>query len=256
MNLLFPDAIPVFLANTSGSGSGKIPDALVLLLVFIAIVLGVLIIGIPLFRFLFYRISLYVRCRLLLNSSQYANGAWLFRANVFGWAFLPYKFRKKPDFVIASKGVTYVVKMCSFYDTRKRINFISPDGWHYCHEKRKRKFGEQLLTIKSIQQKELMRKAKPAPMYMVTYARRLAKEIDVPCVPVLLISPGIKFMFTRNGVVMSNGDYTFYGLVIADNKVMSDLLRRGAENPLEPLTSEDKAMLRSKIKTVMKMKLR
>lgn len=53
MNLLFPDVIPVFLANTSGSGSGKIPDALVLLLVFIAIVLGVLIIGIPLSGFYF-----------------------------------------------------------------------------------------------------------------------------------------------------------------------------------------------------------
>ncbi|PWM46406.1 MAG: hypothetical protein DBX47_02410 [Clostridiales bacterium] len=256
MNQLFSGAYPILLANTSGSGSGKIPDALIMLFVFIAIIVGVIFIGIPLIRFLFYRIKFYIQCKLFLNSSKYAKGAWFFKANVFGWAFLPYWFRKKPDFVIASKGVTYVVKMRAFYDSRKRINFISPEGWHYCHEKKKRKFGEQLLTIKSQQQKELIRKAKPAPMYMVTYARRLAKEIDVPCVPVVLISPDIKFLFTKNGVVMSNGDYTFYGLVIANNKSMSDLLRRSENNPLEPLTVAEKDELNAKIKSVMKMKLR
>ena len=256
MNLLFSGIYPILLANTSGSGGGKIPDALITLISLILIVIGVILIGIPLVKFLYYRIIFYIQCRILLNSSKYAKGAWVFKANVFGWAFLPYWFRKKPDFVIASKGVTYVIKMHAFYDSRKRINFISPNGWHYSHEKRKRKFGEQLLTIKSQQQKELMRKAKPAPTYMITYARCLAKEIDVPCVPVLLISPDIKFLFTKNGVVMSNGDYTFYGLVIANNKHMAELLRRGENNPLEPLKDDEKAELKAKIKTVMKMKLR
>lgn len=256
MNLLFSGEFPILLANTSGSGSGKIPDALITLFAFIAIVIGVIIIGIPLVKFLYFRIKFYIQCRIMLNTSKYAKGAWLFKANVFGWAFLPYWFRKKPDFVIASKGVTYVVKMRAFYDSRKRIKFISPTGWHYSHEKKKRKFGEQLLTIKSQQQKELMHKTKPAPSYMITYARRLSKEIDVPCVPVLLISPDIKFLFTKNGVVMSNGDYTFYGLFIANNKSMTELVRRSDENSLEPLTIEEKAELKAKIKTVMKMKLR
>ena len=191
----------------------------------------------------------------MLNSYKNTKNAWVYKSNIFGSAFLPYWWRKKPDIVIASKGVTYVIKMHAYYDTRKRIDFLDPDGWHYCHEKRKRKF-DQLMTNVAKQQKELMRKAKPSPAYMVTYARRLAKEIDVPCVPVLLMSPGLKFMFTKNGVVMTPGDYTFYGLVVADDKYITECVKRTDANPLEPLTAEEKSDLKAKISKVMKMKLR
>lgn len=210
----------------------------------------------PLLRYIYCRFRTWLYSKFLINSSKNCKNAWLTVGRGFAWPFLPSWKVKKPDFVLYSKGVTYVVKQHSFYSRRKKIVFCSPERWCFTRQPRRRK-TEKLLTIKAIDRDYRKIKTKPAPFYMIRYAQAIAREINAPCVPVMLHTPGVKFLNTKNGVVMNNGDYTFYGMVVSDNESFKKItLPSSEEAALPALTFAEKKEMTEKIKKVINGNLR
>ena len=91
---------------------------------------------------------------------------------------------------------------------------------------------------------------------MVRYAQELAREINAPVVPVMLHSPTVKFLNTRNGVIMNNGDYTFYGMIVADNDSLKKTVLPQEDREIPLLNGAERKVIAGKIKKIMNQDLR
>lgn len=225
------------------------------LIVFIFYVLVALFVVYPLLKYLICRIKTWSVCKFKLNNLKNCRDSWLVVERGFLSFLIPSWRVRKPDFVLYSKGVTYIVKLHSFYDRRKQILFMSPERWAFRHRRKDRK-TEQLLSIKSIDPRYKKIKTKPAPIYMIDYARELAKELNAPVVPVMLHSPSVKYLNTRNGVIMNNGDYTFYGMIVSDNESLAKTVEPQEGDALPLLNMVERKAVAGKIKKVLQKDLR
>lgn len=225
------------------------------LIVFIFYVLIAWFIVYPLVRYLFCRFKTWFFCRFGINNQKNCRDAWLLVERGFLSFIIPSWRVRKPDFVLYSKDVTYIVKLHSFYSRRKQILFISPERWCFRHRKKDRK-TEKLLTVQSLDSDFKKIKTKPAPLYMVRYAQELAREINAPVVPVMLHSPTVKFLNTRNGVIMNNGDYTFYGMIVADNDSLKKTVLPQEDREIPLLNGAERKVIAGKIKKIMNQDLR
>ena len=225
------------------------------LIVFIFYVLIAWFIVYPLVRYLFCRFKTWFFCRFGINNQKNCRDAWLLVERGFLSFTIPSWRVRKPDFVLYSKDVTYIVKLHSFYSRRKQILFISPERWCFRRRKKDRK-TEKLLTVQSLDSDFKKIKTKPAPLYMVRYAQELAREINAPVVPVMLHSPTVKFLNTRNGVIMNNGEYTFYGMIVADNDSLKKTVLPQEDREIPLLNGAERKVIAGKIKKIMNQDLR
>jgi len=215
-------------------------------IIVIFIIIFLIVFGYPLGKYLVCRVITLVNFNFLLGTKS--KGAFMFkRVNPLS-PLIPSWSIKKPDFILYSKGVTYVVKLHSFYMGRKKVIFVSDERWAFTRQPRRKKFDA---VFEKKVYEEL--KTKPAPEYMISFSRQLAKEIDGPVVPVILHAPSVKFMETKNGVIFNNGDYTFYGMIISDIKTLSGKVSAAGKDYFpEALTAEEKQDASQKIKNVIK----
>lgn len=225
---------------------------LIVFLFFVAIIVFVVY---PLLRYVFCRIKTWFICKFSINNIKNCRDAWFTVERGFLSFLIPSWLIHKPDFVLYSKGVTYIVKLHSFYSKRKQILFMSPERWCFRRRRKDRK-TEQLLSIKSIDPRYKKIKTKPAPFYMIRYAQELSKQINSPVVPVMLHSPSVKFLNTKNGVVMNNGDYTFYGMIVSDNESLKKTVAPQEDDEIPVLNTVERKAVKDKIKNVLRKDLR
>ena len=91
---------------------------------------------------------------------------------------------------------------------------------------------------------------------MIRYAQELSKQINAPVVPVMLHSPSVKFLNTKNGVVMNNGDYTFYGMIVSDNESLKKTVAPQEDDEIPVLNMIERKAVKDKIKNVLRKDLR
>lgn len=225
------------------------------LIVFVFYVLVILFAVYPLLKYVFCRIKTWMVCKFKINNIKNCRDSWLVVERGFLSFLIPSWRVRKPDFVLYSKGVTYIVKLHSFYSGRKQILFMTPERWAFRRRRKDRK-TEQLLSVKALDPRYKKIKTKPAPDYMIDYARELARVLNAPVVPVMLHSPSVKYLNTRNGVMMNNGDYTFYGMIVSDNESIVKTVQPAEGDEIPLLNMVERKAVAGKIKKVLRKDLR
>jgi hypothetical protein len=167
----------------------------------------------PLLRYVTVRIIHRIRCAF--SKARFSGVGFL--------SFLfPHFFSGKPDYFMLSGKKLYAIKLKSYRKTRTKITVVSDKHWQIESIRQPHQdTGTFMSKVAGAVNKMMVHKRLyKAPTDLALYAKRINKALaneGIDCVPVLLINPSIKSMYTKDNLSLVDGDTVYYGVVLTNS---------------------------------------